>query len=345
MRIGLVTHTTAGRGGIEQVVSAQVLGLRRRGHEVQVLTGPEIGAGTAARAFASAGLVFARTKSLARCDVLLAHYAPAPLVAKRTGRPFVHYLHHPLRAAHPTQTQRAAGGLAARAWHAAGSTLAGLDRAGVRAAAAVAVPSPAVAAEVARLYDVQAEVLPLGVDAGLFTPGGQASGSLLFVGRPDEPYKHLDWALEVARRLGRPIEVVGDSRSRAVDGVDVRWRGYLSGTELVAAYRRAAVLLFPSVHEDFGLVPLEALACGLPVVAWDDGHGPSSTLAGASGGVLVPAYDLDAFTEAARLILTSSERQRELAAAGPGWVAAGYSVERHLDRLVELLARVVEEAA
>lgn len=340
MKIGVITHTTAGRGGIEQVVRTQVDGLRRRGHQVQVVTGPELGSGTAARAFAAAGLAFARTGGLKGCDVLLAHYMPAPLVARRAGRPFVHYLHHPLRAAHPTHTQAEQGGPAARAWQLMGRTLAGLDGRGVGAAAAVAVPSPSVAAEVQRLYGVSAEVLPLGVDTAVFTPGGTPSGTLLFVGRPEERYKHLDWALDVARRLQRPIEVVGDARPRDVEGVDVTWSGFLSGSDLVAAYRRAQVLLFPSVHEDFGLVPLEAMSCGLPVVAWDDGHGPSTTLAGRSGGVLVPAYDLDAFTAATSGLLADSGRRAELAGAGPRWVAETFSEERHLDRLEELLGEI-----
>jgi glycosyltransferase involved in cell wall biosynthesis len=341
VRIGVITHTTAGRGGIEQVVATQVAGLRARGHDVVLVTGPELGAGALARATAAAGLTFRRTSRLRRCDVLLAHYQPAPIVARRARRPFVHYLHHPLRAAYPTQTQRER--LVTRPWYAAGAALAGIDRRAVRAADAVAVPSPAVAAEVTRIYDVHAELLPLGVDTDVFTPGPAPAATrrpLLFVGRPEERYKHLDWALEVARRLGCPLDVVGDARPRQVPGVDVRWHGFRTGDDLVTAYRSAGVLLFPSVHEDFGLVPLEAMACGLPVIGWDDGHGPSTTLASGSGGVLVGAYDLDALTAAAKRVLGDAAYRQTLAAAGPRWVRERFSVQRHLDGLTELLQRV-----
>src|SRR3712207_6769252 len=96
MRIGLITHTTAGRGGIEKVVQLQVQGLRSRGHEVLVLSGPELGAGWSARAVAAAGLAARPIGALRECDVLLAHYPPAPWLAARSGVPFVHYFHCPL---------------------------------------------------------------------------------------------------------------------------------------------------------------------------------------------------------------------------------------------------------
>jgi glycosyltransferase involved in cell wall biosynthesis len=97
------------------------------------------------------------------------------------------------------------------------------------------------------------------------------------------------------------------------------------------------VLLFPSVQEDFGLVPLEAMACGLPVVAWDDQHGPSLTMAAGSGGRLVPPYDLDAFAAAVTSLVEDPEQHAELSKAGPGWVAQHFSLQRHIDGLEELL--------
>lgn len=345
MRVGVISHTTAGRGGIEQVVAAQVAGLRARGHEVRVTHGPELGAGPAARAVAAAGLAMQRGSGLRSCDVLVAHYPPAPQVAARSGRPYLHYLHHPLRMAYPTSTQRRGARTGARLWWAAGSTLRGIDHRGVLDASVVAVPGPAVAAEVRRLYGVDAEVLPLGIDTTAFTPDPAWSegGDLLFVGRPDQPYKRIDWAIEVARRLGRRLEVVGDARRRPpTDGVDVAWTGFLSGEALVAAYRRSSVLLFPSVHEDFGLVPLEALACGVPVVAWDDGHGPSYTLARCPQAALVPAYDLDAFTVEVERMLQGA---RASGTGGPEFVRQRFSAEAHVARLDGLLRAVAEGAA
>jgi len=166
---------------------------------------------------------------------------------------------------------------------------------------------------------------------------------LLFVGRPEEPYKRLDVALDVARQLNRALHVVGQARARRVEGVNTVWRGYLTGEALADCYRQASVLLFPSVHEDFGLVPLEAMACGVPVVGWDDGHGPSSTLAAGSGGLLVHAYDTQEFGNTVKQLLDDTTLYAELSAAGPGWVRDRYSAERHLDGLCELLITAAGE--
>jgi glycosyltransferase involved in cell wall biosynthesis len=337
VRVALVTHTMAGRGGIERVVEQHSAGLRARGHQVDVIAGPTLGSGWLARAGSAALLGLDSGARLRGYDVVLAHYQPAPLVASRSGRPYVVFLHHPLRAAHPTAVQREQ--LRYRLWNRAGVRLAGADHRSVSGAAAVAVPSPSVRAEAAAVYRLTPTLLPLGVDTDLFQPGPSRRGPLLFVGRPEERYKRLDWALEVARRLARPLHVVGQARPRDVPGVDVTWRGYLTGPALAQAYRTSDLLLFPSMREDFGLVPLEAMACGLPVVAWDDGHGPSSTLRPGSGGLLAPAYDLDAFTSLVKTILDDEPARRRLSACGSAWVREQYSIERHLDGLEQLLSQ------
>ena len=85
-----------------------------------------------------------------------------------------------------------------------------------------------------------------------------------------EPYKRVDLAIAAAKRAGHTLLVAGDGSQRrqleADAGDNVRFLGRVSGQKLVSLYRRARVLLFPQV-EDFGIVAVEAQACGLPVVA------------------------------------------------------------------------------
>lgn len=125
-----------------------------------------------------------------------------------------------------------------------------------------------VAWRIRHFWNRAADVLPPPVDTEFFTPGGERGRSLLTVAAL-VPYKRVELAMEVAARLDRPLEVIGtgpllrELRRKAKGRV--RFLGWQSQEDLRAAYRRAAALLVPNV-EDFGMVTVEALACGTPVV-------------------------------------------------------------------------------
>jgi glycosyltransferase involved in cell wall biosynthesis len=94
------------------------------------------------------------------------------------------------------------------------------------------------------------------------------------------PYKRLDLAVEACRRLGRQLVVIGsgqdEKRLRALAGPTVRFLGWQPDAVIRDHLRRCRALLFPG-EEDFGIVPLEANACGTPVIAFDRG-GATETL-------------------------------------------------------------------
>jgi len=188
------------------------------------------------------------------------------------------------------------------------------------------------AGELIRDYDAEpelVEVIPPGVDHTLFFPGDQLAARhelglhvegplLLFVGRI-QPLKGVDVALECLAALPEaatllvvggpsgpdgPLEV-GRLRARA-DALGiadrVRWIDPQPHEALPAWYRAADVCLVPSRTESFGLVALEAAACGTPVVAADVG-GLRSLIVDGETGFLVPARTGEAFAEqVARLL-------------------------------------------
>lgn len=126
-----------------------------------------------------------------------------------------------------------------------------------------------VAWRIKHYWNRSAEIIPPPVDTEFFTPGGERGDRLLTVAAL-VPYKRVEVAIAVARKLGRGIDVVGTGPRRGqlgreARGADVRFLGWLSREELREAYRRAAVLLVPNI-EDFGMVSVEALACGTPAV-------------------------------------------------------------------------------
>ncbi|MCU0303920.1 MAG: glycosyltransferase [Thermoanaerobaculales bacterium] len=125
-----------------------------------------------------------------------------------------------------------------------------------------------VAWRIKHYWNRQAEVIPPPVATEFFTPGGERQGGLLTVAAL-VPYKRVEVAIEVARKIGRRLDIVGTgprmAQLRRLAGPDVRFLGWLDREELREAYRRAAAVLVPNV-EDFGMVTVEALACGTPVV-------------------------------------------------------------------------------
>jgi glycosyltransferase involved in cell wall biosynthesis len=115
-------------------------------------------------------------------------------------------------------------------------------------------------------------VTPLAADP-VFRPGGTRGDYVLLSGSI-EPRKNPLAAADAAREAGRRLVVVGPERDRALAdelrarGADVR--GYVAKDELVRLVQEAAALLFPTLHEGFGLPVVEAMAAGTPVVASPD---------------------------------------------------------------------------
>jgi glycosyltransferase involved in cell wall biosynthesis len=111
---------------------------------------------------------------------------------------------------------------------------------------------------------------PRGVDTALFRPAGRRAGGapvFLYVGRVAREKNVEDFL--TARLPGTKVVVGGGPELPRLKAAfpSVTFTGCLHGEQLVAAYARSDVLVFPSRTDTFGLVIVEALACGVPVAA------------------------------------------------------------------------------
>lgn len=141
-------------------------------------------------------------------------------------------------------------------------------------------------------YGRDARVVYPPVDVDFFSPdpGIEAEDFYLVVSSL-EPYKRVDLAVEAFRRLDRELVVVGggtlEGELRAVAPGNVRFTGRVSDEELRDLYRRCRALVFPGV-EDFGMTPVEAQACGRPVICYGSGGAVESVVNGETGVYFSP---------------------------------------------------------
>lgn len=157
-----------------------------------------------------------------------------------------------------------------------------------------------VASRIRRYYNRVSTVVYPPVDTGFYSPDSTVPEGFLLVVSALVPYKRIDLAIEASRIVGFPLRIVGDGPERdrlmkmaAAEHLDVEFLGSLPDEDIRDLYRRAAAMLLPG-EEDFGIAPVEAQACGRPVVALARGGALETVIDGVTG-VLVTESSPEAF--------------------------------------------------
>lgn len=123
-------------------------------------------------------------------------------------------------------------------------------------------------------YGRSARVIHPPVDVDFYTPDESPREDYYLVVSALVPYKRVDLAISACKQLKRKLVIVGAGpeakRLARQAGPEVKLTGWLSNFEIREHLRRAKALLFPG-NEDFGIVPLESQACGMPVIAYARG--------------------------------------------------------------------------
>jgi glycosyltransferase involved in cell wall biosynthesis len=137
-----------------------------------------------------------------------------------------------------------------------------------------------------RCYNRQSTVIFPPVDVHRFNPSPLPIGDYFLVVSRLVSYKRIDLAVEACTRLGKRLVVIGGgpdlARLQALAGPTVEFKGRLPDWQVVDYMKRCKAFLFPGL-EDFGITPLEANACGRPVIAFRGGGALDTLRPGVSG--------------------------------------------------------------
>lgn len=167
---------------------------------------------------------------------------------------------------------------------------------------AFAANSSHVAARIRKYYRRSSTVVPPPVDVDRFlTAPRRTDDYYVTLGRV-VPYKRIGDAVAACARLGRPLKVIGEGRALeqvragAAGNREIEFLGYADDAAVAEVLSGARALLFPG-EEDFGVVPVEAQAAGVPVVGYGAG-GLTDTIEDGSTGVLYGEQTIDGLCEA-----------------------------------------------
>ncbi|MHA6203095.1 glycosyltransferase family 4 protein [Dyella soli] len=229
-----------------------------------------------------------------------------------------------------------------------------------RRAAATLVPTDALAQELSALGVETARLLRRAVDTQLFHPRHRLASLrerwgvdgntpvVLYVGRI-APEKNLDLAVRSFRAIQRHVPNaryvwVGDGPARAAlqaANADFIFAGMQRGESLAQHYASADLFPFPSLSETFGNVILEALASGLPVVAYKEGAAREHLRNGHNGYCISPG-DEKAFIESATTLACNASLIRHMGRAAHASIA-NLSPDAVIREFEHLLRELAEE--
>ena len=201
-----------------------------------------------------------------------------------------------------------------------------------------AANSAHVAGRIRRYYNRVAAVVHPPVDTVFFHHDASSPGSHFLIVSALVPYKRIELAIAACDRLGAALRIVGDGPDRrrleSQAGPNVTFVGPLDAAGVRNEYRRAHAILLPG-EEDFGIVPVEAHACGRPVVALGRG-GALETVIDGENGVLFAEATADALAAA----LERTARMR-FDAATIARSAERFSHDRHITRMQEVIGETI----
>lgn len=202
-------------------------------------------------------------------------------------------------------------------------------------------------------YGIHPTVVYPGIDVDQFTHQSVPTERFLFTVGQLNQYKNFDVLIRAMSRLDQQLAEpprlliggTGPHRAELEDfvelhGVDelVKFVGLLSDAEVAKFYSKAIATIYLPENEPFGLVPIEAMAAGTPVVGVDSG-GIRETVADGETGLLVPECSETNIAQAITELITDPERCKDMGIEASQRMVSRFSIENMVEGLVDVFER------
>jgi glycosyltransferase involved in cell wall biosynthesis len=214
-------------------------------------------------------------------DLLISssHCVAKGVGGRRPGQLHVCYCHTPMRYIwHMADDYSQRLGLSGLLLKAIGPRLRAWDRATAAGVDLFISNSRRVGERIRQAYGRDSITIHPPVDVGYYTPADVPREDFYLIVTALVPYKRTHQAIEALAMLGKRLKVIGTgpellqlrALARKLAGPNVEFLGWQEDAVIRDHYRRCRALVFPQL-EDFGIVPVEAMACGTPVIAFGEG--------------------------------------------------------------------------
>jgi len=310
-------------------------------------------------------------------DILICHgYGPAPWIGylnkKIRGKSYLSYIHSPPRFLYLNHRERALWRfndireIIFRLSKIAGPVLKELDYVGVVNSDFVLANSYFTAKRIRAFYGISSEVCYPPVDTETFRILNEETVSqlcrgfgwplILSSGRI-VAVKRWEWLLEIMNCIVKEtpsatLAITGEISKDNIKYIrklkklakklkiekNVKFLGFRFQEELVKLYNAANVYVYSVPREDFGLGPVEAMACGTPSVVWDDGGGPCETVINGETGFRAEPYDTRDFAEKTLKAIEMDET--ETSRKTRNFVERNFSCKRHFEILEKTIQKL-----
>jgi len=332
------------------------------------------------RILASIPLAPVTLKALGKSNVLICHgYGPSTWIGYTLKRlrkmRYISYIHSPPRFLYLPRSERklwrfdGTRNLIYFLGNLAGPIFRFIDFKSVSCSDFVLANSQFTAKRIKSIYGVDAEVCYPPVDTETFKPSDRNVEKcfhdlfgypFILSGGRIAAVKRWEWLIEMMRYVKREfpravLAITGEisrgnlnyvrwlikrAKELNVEG-NVKFFGFKSLTELVDLYSAADVYVYSVPKEDFGLCPVEAMACGTPAVVWNDGGGPCETVLDGKTGFRADPYNIEDLAEKTLKAITYFDKE-ETRKSLPEYVRMKFSKEKHFEKLEEAIMKVAD---